>query len=58
VHITYRKVLNLDTRDEKLQKESHLWITDDKAHDTLFVQYCLQEHWNYLLAQGVRPSLD
>jgi hypothetical protein len=57
VHITYRKVTNPDTGDETIHKESHFWITDDKNHDTLFVQYYLQEHWNYLQAEGVTPRM-
>lgn len=47
VHINY-------VRDEadKVLKNIHFYISDDKEHDTLFVQHCLQVHSVWLQEQG------
>jgi hypothetical protein len=44
VHITHKMFIDEVTGEEKLLKESHYYISDDRAHDTLFVLYCLLEH--------------
>ena len=53
VHITLQKV-----RDGEVElvtkKHMHYYISDDKKHDSLFVQHCLLLHWR-LSANGERP---
>jgi hypothetical protein len=46
VHLTYRlnPFLDFEVRGSKWIKESHFYISDDKKHDTLFVQHCLLLH--------------
>lgn len=51
VHITYfRKVSN------EVQKVMHFYISDDKNHDTLFVQHCLLLHVGWLKQQNLFPN--
>jgi hypothetical protein len=40
VHLTYKHNPSSDN-DEEWIKESHFYISDDKEHDTLFIQHCL-----------------
>ena len=47
VHITYRRN---DSGD--VVKDSHFYISDDEKHDSLFVQHCLMQHWQWLQSQG------
>ena len=49
VHITYR----LDPLTNNMVKESHFYVSDDKTHDTLFVQHCFLQHWEWLKLQGL-----
>jgi hypothetical protein len=39
----------------KVIKESHFYVSDDKEHETLFVQHYLLFHWQCLCDQGVQP---
>jgi hypothetical protein len=32
----------------KVIKDAHFYISDDKEHDTLFVQHCFLLHWRWL----------
>ena len=48
VHITYQF-----KPDGVMMKESHFYITDDEKHDSLFVQHCLMQHWQWLQSQGM-----
>lgn len=54
VHITYRHVQLLVNgiesidMDQHVVKECHFYVSDDKAHDTLFVQHCLKQHNDWL----------
>ena len=50
VHITYR----YKEEDNSVIKEMHLYIFDDKNHDTLLVQHCLLSHSNWLKEQGLQ----
>jgi hypothetical protein len=52
VHITYR----LDALTNSMVKESHFYLSDDKTHDTLFVQHCFLQHWEWLKGQGVNVA--
>ena len=47
VHITYVR-----DESENVLKFIHFYISDDKEHDTLFVQHCLQLHNTWLQEQG------
>ena len=47
VQITYVRTLS-----DKVEKFIHFWISDDKLHDTLFVQHCLCLHSKWLKDQG------
>ena len=47
VHITYFRVSG------DVKKVIHFFISDDKKHDTLFVQHCFRLHWQWLLRQGL-----
>lgn len=57
VHITYR--LNPDWSNENdeplLLKEVHYYVSDDKVHDSLYVQHCFLMHWDFMKAQGFVP---
>jgi hypothetical protein len=57
VHICYRR--NPDYADGgselKILKDAHFYISDDKEHDTLFVQHCFHLHWRWLLDNNVQP---
>jgi hypothetical protein len=56
VHITYRLVVNQARNTSKIVKESHFYISDDKKHDSFFVQHCMLQHWTWLKELGVSPT--
>ena len=39
-----------------VKKVVHFYISDDKKHDTLFVQHCLLVSHNWLKDQGLAPK--
>ena len=47
VHICYGR------KDRELHKKSIFYISDDKKHDTVFVQHCLKRHHADLLSLDV-----
>ena len=47
VHITYVHIAG------SVQKYYHFYISDDKSHDTLFVQHCFMLHFGWLKGLGV-----
>lgn len=49
VHITYRR----KAEDDTVIKEVHFYVSDDKAHDTVFVQHCFLMHSQWLQKQGL-----
>jgi hypothetical protein len=53
VHITLQRVCDVDGELVTL-KHTHYYISDDKKHDSLFVQHCLL-HRRWLTASGERP---
>jgi hypothetical protein len=55
VHITYRVQVNRESGENRMIKEGHFYISDDKSHDTLFVQHYLIEHWKWLADRGFKP---
>jgi hypothetical protein len=56
-HITFcvDPTFGSNDKDKTFIKESHFYILDDKEHDTLFIQHCLLQHWNWFTSQSVRP---
>ena len=58
VHITYK--LNPDWHAENdeplLLKEFHYYVSDDKTHDSLFVQHCFMLNWDHVKSQGFMPE--
>lgn len=54
VHITLQRVRDV-SGDLITIKHTHYYISDDKKHDSLFVQHCLMLHWRWLNANGQRP---
>jgi hypothetical protein len=56
VHITHRVQVCPQTNQEMEVKECHFHISDNHSRDTLFVQYCLTQHWKWLDAQGINTS--
>ena len=58
VHITYTMNLHynpLDLLSKRLNIEYSYYISDDRKHDSLFVQKCLTDHWQYLKRQDTYP---
>ena len=55
VHITLQRVRDEDGELVTL-KHTHYYISDDKKHDSLFVQHCLMLHWRWLNDNGQPPS--
>jgi hypothetical protein len=58
VHITYYLYPNFDPDDVDvfLITKYHFYISDDHEHDSYFVQFFLQKHWNYMVEEGYAPS--
>jgi len=62
VHITYRHAQLLmdgieSTETERhVVKECHFYVSDDKIHDTLFVQHCFKLHYDWLASRGIKFS--
>ena len=59
VHITYQ--INAshnpdDPKSKRLQTQYHYYISDDRVHDSLYVQHCLLLHWQSMVAVGNIPS--
>jgi hypothetical protein len=54
VHITFRIDPHWDEVDvrAKILTEYHFYVSDDKIHDNLFVQYCFGLHWLFLRESG------
>lgn len=56
VHITLHRGLATEDNDEgDLIKHSHYYISDDKDHDSLFVQHCMMLHWEWIGRMGFKP---
>jgi hypothetical protein len=59
VHITYRMNLNFDPtifQCSWILKGVHYYVSDDKTHDSLFVQHVLILHWEYLKGKECFPK--
>jgi hypothetical protein len=50
VHITMWK------EGETIMKQTHFYISDDKDHDSAYVQHCLLLHWDWLEDSGFIPD--
>jgi hypothetical protein len=58
VHITYIRNLEYNLEDptsKKFRTDYYYYISDDKQHDSLFVQFCLTKHWDILVGNGEAP---
>jgi hypothetical protein len=57
VHITYQvnPDYTKDGNEPRIIKESHFWVSNNKEHDTMFVQKCFKMHWKWLADGGVQP---
>jgi hypothetical protein len=53
IHITYRMVIDTNTNESTVLKETHFYVSDDKRHDNFFVQHCLLLYWTWLQEMGV-----
>ena len=60
VHVCYRHAQSeldgVESTDEEraIKKEYHFYISDDKEHDTLFVQHCFTIFFENLRSRGVK----
>lgn len=50
VHITMWR------EGDEIMKQTHFYISDDKDHDSAFVQHCLLLHWDWLVDSGFSPG--
>lgn len=58
VHITYTVNLTYDVsnpQSKRLSTQYLYYISDDRVHDSLFVQFCLDLHWKGLVEAGFFP---
>ncbi len=58
VQITFRHNPDFDPYDEdsRIITEYHFYISDDKQHDSEFVQYCFGLHWDHMQRNGYAPK--
>ena len=58
VQVTYCADVQDDVLEEgvQLRRETHFYISDDKSHDTFFVQHCLMLHWRWMQSKGFSPE--
>ena len=58
VHITWVRNPEPDPEDASTRNimQYHFYISDDKKHDSYFVQHCLQMHWDATVEEGFTPK--
>jgi hypothetical protein len=58
VHITFQHNPNVDPYDEGFffLNEYHLYVYDDKRHDSKFVKHCFKLHWDHMVKGGYAPQ--
>jgi hypothetical protein len=58
VMVTYHRNPRYDPciHESKLLKDIHYFISDEKLHDTAYVQYSFMLHWDHLKGQGCFPK--
>jgi hypothetical protein len=58
VQVTYHPDIMEDDAEDGAQmiRETHYYISDDKSHDTLFVQHCFMQYWRWMQSRGFLPS--
>jgi hypothetical protein len=59
VHITYKVNVEYDVaylQSFQVLKEVHYYISDDKTHDSLFVQHIFTIDWGYMKNKGCFPK--
>jgi len=55
VHISMQREPSEDG-EGSIKKTTHYYLSDDKQHDSLFVQHCLMLHWKWLESVGDVPK--
>jgi hypothetical protein len=58
VQVTYHPDIMEDDAEDGAQmiRETHYYISNDKSHDTLFVQHCFMQYWRWMQSRGFLPS--
>lgn len=58
VHISWVRNAHPDPEDESTRNimQYHFYISDDRKHDSYFVQHCLQMHWDSIVEGGFTPK--
>jgi hypothetical protein len=59
VHIIYTMNVEYDAtnpQSSQVLKEVHYYISDDKTHDSFFVQHTFTLHWGYMKNKGCFPK--
>jgi hypothetical protein len=58
VHITYQHNLDHDValNRPEILKEVHYYVSNEKDHNTLFVQHAFRLHWEYLKSKRCHPK--
>jgi hypothetical protein len=56
VHITFwvDQINGEGNNDKKIIKETQLYVSNDKDHDTLFMQHCFLMYWDWLSSCGIK----
>jgi hypothetical protein len=58
VHITYFRNPEYNAEDSELKeilKEVHYYVSDEKEHDSIFVQHAFRLHWKFMTDQLCYP---
>jgi hypothetical protein len=53
--VVFNQYFNSGTNDEVF-RQTHYYISDDKKHDSLFVQHCMMLHWQWMCVAGISPT--
>jgi hypothetical protein len=58
VHITFcvDQITGQGNDDKKIIKETHFYVSDDKEHDTMFMQHCFMMHWDWMSGCRIKPT--
>jgi hypothetical protein len=48
VHIIFQvdPTIGQGNDDKKIMKKTHIYVSDDKKHNILFMQHCILMHWD------------
>jgi hypothetical protein len=58
LHITFQvnQINGQGNNDKNIIKDTHLYVSDNKDHDTLFVHHCFLMHWDLLSSCGIKST--